>query len=82
MLFNIPAVPLCMVPEKDILSPSLPTAAAYSFLPLKDQSGENGCVSSPQGAVFTKQCHSPGTAPQVYNNHYFVKAAAGLRSHN
>lgn len=52
MLFNIPAVPLWMVPGKDILSPPLPTAAAYSFLPLKDQSGENGCVFSPQGILF------------------------------
>lgn len=39
------------VPGKDILSPSLPTAAAYSFLPLKDQSGENGCVFCPQGTL-------------------------------
>lgn len=59
MLFNIPAVPLSMVPEKDILSPSLPTAAAYSFLPLKDQSGENGCVFSPQGALFLQSTAIP-----------------------
>lgn len=50
--FSISQQHLCVwVPEKDILSPSLPTAAAYSFLPLKHQSGENGSVFPPQGSL-------------------------------
>lgn len=51
--FSISQQYLCVwVPEKDILSPSLPTAAPYSFLPLKDQSGANGSAFSPQGSLF------------------------------
>lgn len=58
--FSISQQYLCVwVPENDILRPSLPTAAAYSFLPLKDQSWENGSVFSPQGSLFWQSSAIP-----------------------
>lgn len=58
--FSISQQYLCVwVPEKDILSPSLPTAAPYSFLPLKDQSGANGSAFSPQGSLFWQSSAIP-----------------------
>lgn len=46
------------VSRKDIRSRSLPAAADFSFLPLKDQPWENGSVFSLHSSWFWQNCHS------------------------